>query len=261
MKSVIVYADESGTHDIEGSQKGSKYPVVGSLAAPVSEWSKFRIDWAAILASYRAPYFHFREWSDAWAFVRHSKPETDTIRSNPYFGWSRNQLEDFLHTLAKVAAKGKKLIVMGSIRLLPFNSIKSQIGQKFPESDPALSQYPYTYVIALFFASYCATTTLKWGNFQCPVSFVFEDKEDEQWRTAVKSVYTSYRNHDPRFHSLEFVSRHNPAHSPVQAADLYAYRVRQKVDKSESGAPQAWNDLDEILFAKLRGSKAKHIGV
>jgi hypothetical protein len=127
VKAVIIYADESGTHDRTGQQQGSEYPIVAGYAAPVSEWSKFSVDWKAVLNSYGAPYFHFKEWAAASAAIRFNKPQTDELKKNPYFGWDIKRLDKFLYTLADIAGRGNKVPIAGAIRTHAFNRIKEKL--------------------------------------------------------------------------------------------------------------------------------------
>jgi hypothetical protein len=62
---VIVYADESGTHDPAGKQPGSSITIVAGYAAFGDSWEAFARKWQAVLDKYhgtaRERYFHFSE--------------------------------------------------------------------------------------------------------------------------------------------------------------------------------------------------------
>lgn len=60
---IVVYADESGTHDKSGCLPGSEGAVFAGFAAKEDTWIRFRKDWQAVLEKYSADYFHFSEWS------------------------------------------------------------------------------------------------------------------------------------------------------------------------------------------------------
>ena len=45
---VIVYADESGTHDKAGMEPGSEVAVTAGYAGKVDGWIKFCKDWQAV---------------------------------------------------------------------------------------------------------------------------------------------------------------------------------------------------------------------
>jgi hypothetical protein len=58
---IKVYADESGTQDETGQEKGSEVPVVAGYIATANYWVKFCGEWQSVLNKYKAPYFHNRE--------------------------------------------------------------------------------------------------------------------------------------------------------------------------------------------------------
>src|SRR5882757_1781862 len=60
---LIVYADESGTHDEKAILPGSEAPVFGGYIADVRRWKLSVMHWQSVLEKYRVPYFHFREFS------------------------------------------------------------------------------------------------------------------------------------------------------------------------------------------------------
>jgi hypothetical protein len=113
VKVVTIYADESGTHDPSGSQAGSAYPIIAGFAAPPSEWSKFCVEWNAVLAKYGVPYFHSREVREVKAAIENNKPSTSKLKRNPYYGWDIKRIDKFLLTLASIAGSGNKVLIQG----------------------------------------------------------------------------------------------------------------------------------------------------
>jgi hypothetical protein len=81
-----LYGDESGTNDITGQQPGSAVPALAGLIDTPEYWLEFCIKWKRILDSYRAPFFHFREFASKHLC---SKP------SSPYYGWSEKKRHGF----------------------------------------------------------------------------------------------------------------------------------------------------------------------
>lgn len=110
---IIVYADESGTHDQTGTQPGSEVAVIAGYVAKVDSWIKFCKDWGAVLKKHNAPYFHFREFAEASSVVRGKREASSQFKNNPYFGWEIDRLDNFLFDLAEVAAAGSKVPVGG----------------------------------------------------------------------------------------------------------------------------------------------------
>src|ERR1700683_3467762 len=181
VKAAIVYVDESGTHDKAGKEKGSENPIVAGIAAPPSVWADFGVEWKAALTSYGVTYFHSRELRAAKAAIEHNKPATPELRKNPYYGWDLERFDKFLTTLARIASKGNKIIIAGCLNIPTFNALKTTLETKHPEK-PQLAENPYMYVIREFFTIYQRETRIRWGNFKCPVSFFFDQSDDEEWR-------------------------------------------------------------------------------
>ena len=60
---IKVYADESGTHDKTGRQKGSQVPVIAGYLASAEYWKSFNDNWQSVLKhkKYGVDYFHNKE--------------------------------------------------------------------------------------------------------------------------------------------------------------------------------------------------------
>ena|SRR5208282_2843301 len=74
-----VYADESGTNDINGQKPGSSVPTFCGYIDTPEYWLDFCRKWKKVLNNYRAPFFHFREFAN-----KHEIAKPDS----PYYGWS-----------------------------------------------------------------------------------------------------------------------------------------------------------------------------
>jgi hypothetical protein len=132
---IQIFADESGTHAPDGSQVGSKYPVIAGWAAKKSTWDTFCIAWNAILNKYDAPYFHGRELSAARVAAIQSRPPTKELLKNPYYAakWDVKTIDAFHDKLTKVAADKKKIPIVGSISIPIFNEkIRDMVSDKDP---------------------------------------------------------------------------------------------------------------------------------
>jgi hypothetical protein len=254
VKAVIIYADESGTHDRTGKQTGSEYPTIAGFAAPPSEWSKFCVNWQAVLNSYRVPYFHFREWAAVSAAVRFNKPETPELKKNPYFGWDIKRLDKFLYTLADIAGRGNKVPISGTIRTAVFNQVKEDLKINNPEQIQ-WGEDPFKYSMGEFFQKYHRETWIRWGNFNAPVTFFFDRSDDPKWTSALFEVYGVFEKADTRLKGISFVDKKEPPHFPLQAADMLAYRIRQTADKLDDGSYDV-TKLDTLLLQGLLRSAA-----
>jgi hypothetical protein len=255
VKAVIVYADESGTHDRSGTQPGSEYPTIAGFAAVPNVWNSFCVNWNAVLKSYHAPYFHAREFRQAKSAIENKKAITKELEKNPYINWDLNKLDDFLVTLAKVAGGGNKVPIAGVIRTRVFHEIKEQL----KKSNPDQIQWgddPYKYSMGEFFNVCRRELFYKWGDFNSPINFFFDQSDDPRWKDAIREVYNAFRNKDQRFNSLSFVQKENPEHIPLQAADMLAYRIRWISEKMHKEDYEP-NKIDALLLKALLKPVAK----
>jgi hypothetical protein len=108
---IIVYVDESRTHDPTGKLPGSGAVTISGLVATKEDWTAFDPSWRKIFKKYKACYFHFREQFAAWRVIALGKEPDSGFKNNPYKKWSKSQLHDFVLELAPLAAS--KFIVGG----------------------------------------------------------------------------------------------------------------------------------------------------
>ena len=246
MKAVVIYADESGTHDKTGTQKGSAHPLIAGFAAPPSDWAKFCVDWKAVLDAYNAPYFHFREWTLAANAIRFNRKETPELSRNPFHKWELKRLEKFLLALARIAGSGNKVLITGGVHLPAFKVKRAAAKTAGVEFDPN----PYKHCMEQFFRSCHDEMAANWGNFKSPVTFFFDQQNDPSWRATVRGVYEAFKAKDSRMQGISFVDKKQKPHWPLQAADLLAYRMRQISQKTDEKAYDiGW--MDETLFGNL----------
>ena len=249
MKAVIIYADESGTHDPLGKGKGSKHPTIAGFAAPPSEWSTFCVHWQAVLRSYNAPFFHFREWAAASAAIRLNKPQTPELRGNPYYGWKLKKLDKFLFTLAEIAGRGNKVPIAGTIRTEAFHKIKAELENNNPDN-VQMGNDPFKFSMGEFYQKYHRETWVHWGDFKAPVTFFFDQSDNPQWLAAMHEVYNAFAAKDIRMSGISFVDKKKMPHLPLQAADMLAYRLRQAAESIDKNTYDV-KKLDEILLQRL----------
>jgi len=241
---IVVYADESGTHDKTGTSKGSKQAIIGGFIAPREDWTVFCRAWKSILNNYQAPYFHFREWSDASAVARKVRLPSSDFKKNPYRGWESKKLDEFVLALAKIAVSGNKLVVGGALHTNRFHKAKLE-GDILPNAN--LVEYHACH----FFISVIGAINIQrppWKNM--PVSFFFDQSGDEKWEHAILDKFRFYQLKHPTFKDLAFSNKKETPHFPLQAADMIAYRTRQIMQKFADGDDymQSWPALDDILF-------------
>ncbi len=232
---LIVYADESGTHDVTGTQTGSREAIVAGFLAPREDWTRFRAQWQ--------PYFHFSEWACASAVARNKRTPPSGFQHNPYRGWELTRLDAFLMNLAKIAGSGNKLFLGGAVHTNVFNQLKLK-------GELPASANPYESCLDQFFALTAASVRdhkAPWKNQ--PISFFFDQSDDPQWTRAVTERFHFHKAQYPRFQEVAFADKKQQPHVPLQAADMVAYRSRQITERwVDQDASVSWPQLDEAMF-------------
>jgi hypothetical protein len=240
---IVVYVDESGTHDSTGKLPGSGAVTISGLVATKEDWTAFDVRWRKVLKKYKACHFHFREQFAAWRVIALGKEPDSGFKKNPYKKWSKTKLHDFVIELAPLAAS--KLIVGGYVHTKLYNEDKIA-------GMPDRERHPYELCLDHFFNSYF--TTIK--NKRRPwlgqsVSFLFDWTEDEEWQKTVAARCEFFGKQKIKRIS-EYGFRKMKVHTPLQAADMVAYRVRFNMDRlSNYEFGTNWPELDDILFKEM----------
>lgn len=223
---LVVYADESGTHDRAAKEPGSEAPVFGGYIGDVKDWKIFCIHWQSVLNKYGIPFFHYREFN--------SLRDTEHNPTSPYFQWGELKRDTFLFELAAVAG-GQ--VPVGSIMNLKDFVNKGEMDD------------PFEVVFHAFFAGVHDTIKLHWPRNSDQVSFVL-DNNNSEWIKTFRKVFNEWSTREPRFSSFSFVDgKKDPAYMPLQAADLIAYRVRKGAYQRLSGGQRLDACLlDHFLF-------------
>ena len=220
-----VYADESGTNDVDGQEPGSSVPILCGFIHTPEYWKGFCRKWKKILNDYKAPYFHFREFA--------SKRLYSQIDS-PYYGWSEKKRDGFLYDLAFLASDS-------AIPTGGFFSAKRNYELK-------LGKNPFETTIVKFFEGLLIELDIHFPNYNGKVFLVFDRCEDDKWLIPIHSVHASFAAKDKRVGGLTFEDDKDPIHLPLQAADLYSYVSRQLAEKVyEQKEIQPFRLLDFIL--------------
>jgi hypothetical protein len=92
---IVIYADESGTHNLAAKERGSKVAILAGYAGFADDWVNFCGRWQTTLNDYKIRIFHFSEFADKINGTKN--PEW------PYKGWSNEKRHDFLYKLASIA--------------------------------------------------------------------------------------------------------------------------------------------------------------
>jgi hypothetical protein len=211
-----IYADESYT--------GKASTLCGFIAAP-EYWTNFSRRWNAVLNSYRAPYFHFREFVD--------KENRWKIPRNPYLSWSEKRRESFLYELAIVLSE-EAVPVGGTLDLKNFRTSGLE-----GDTDEGL--------IYQFYTSVGDALIRHWPNFGGELLFVFDETDNANWKATLNTIHRSLQNADNGVRDLHF--KNDVTCPPLQAADLYAYSTRQISERyyEQGKTKQVKRTLDWIL--------------
>ncbi len=204
---LVVYADESGTNDPIGKRQDSRVAVVAGYMARCDEWPLFCNAWREVLGTpkYAVSYFHYRE-------LANNKNKTSI-----YYGWNTDKILNFLYDLAEIA--GRYIPVGGFYNL-----------EAHAEINKGDKRYPYSFVFEKFFEDLFAAINEHYPNLKGDVDLFFDQKKgDTNWQASLFEMARDYREHkDNRLGALTFADKKKYPHWPLQAADLYAYRMRKR---------------------------------
>ena len=229
---LVVYTDETGTGGVPDSGEEPAPGVYGFIATP-EEWDVFRVKWKAGLDLHKAAYFHFRE-------TRQSH------RQNPkkvYFGWTNEQVDDFIYDMATIASSGP----------IPFGGNVSQLMTVGPNPDKFQIAKLYRKTFYAFFEDFKEIMNDYFPKETEQVSFFFSDIDNDPWIKILNQVMKDVRHHNPLIAS-EYVSicPKSERGIPCQAADLLAYVNRQNSSKMyEAGHVRSLRLLDLIIARQL----------
>jgi len=232
---VTLYADETGTHDPTGQERGSEVAGIAGYAAWREDWEAFCIEWQSTLNKYDVPRFHFKEY----AAVNTWGPKK---KGWPYAGWSEEKRTAFLSELAAVARKNTYFCVGGFVNLRDYRKI-------IPAWYFEKKGYPYELGIRAFFEAALTQVGKIWkrdGSKQ--IAFVFDQNRDPEWQASVFEWYRITRKKDVNgwMGSISFAD--SKTCLPLQAADMLAYRASQVTSKIMFTRNTVWkNAFDNEL--------------
>jgi hypothetical protein len=226
-----IYADESGTNDRTGKQYGSSVPTVCGYIQTPEYWGLFSKKWKRILNDYHVPYFHFRELVT---------PRLREKSCNPYNRWSEKKIDGFIHDLAFLCSQAA--IPIGGC----FNAKLAHALN--------ISEDPFKSALELFFEDLKEALSHRWPSYTGRILFVFDRTDSAEWTSTIHSVYKEQTKRDSRFGGLTFEDDKDPMHVPLQAADLYAYSVRQYAERAlqrKRGEPSEPARFLDFLLMRL----------
>lgn len=229
--SLVAYADESGTHDEHGLQRGSEYATVAGWLARKEHWERFTERWNDVLEEYQVPAFHLSEFDDP---LGSDKPDW------PYLGWDRGRCDLFIQKLITVARDNTVLGISGSVSVKDYDEV-------VPEWLKKDTHHPYHFSLQSFFDNILETLHDKMPHLLLPheqVAFFFEEQEEFEKKAIELYHKVKLRDVDNRMGSITFLQK-GQRYRALEAADLLAGRMRKAVGRKLKGEdpfmPGTWN--------------------
>lgn len=230
--SLVVYADDSGTHDPTGRLVGSEAPVFGGYMSDTDGWASFTRDWESVLRSYKVPYFHWREFN--------KKNVMREGAASPYHGWGDVRRLTFLFELAAVA--GWQVPVGAMIQLQDY--VK-----------PPGDQHPWRTAFDIFFGNTQSAIRSNWPGNNDAVTFILDQTNNEEWVKHFIAEFNIWKLKEPRFKDYAFGDKKDERHLPLQAADLISAAIRRKsLLRLAGGVPldlPAFTPMEALLYQAL----------
>lgn len=220
---IVIYSDESGTHDLSGSMPGSETTVVGGYFAWEDDWAIFSEKWAAILNKHSADYFHYSEVRRALSILEGKEQFNEEKDSkNPFLNWTLEKAFEFLFSLAQLIGESPIYSVGGFTNTTKFHNSLNK-GQVPWNVNPTVEDKWVYY----FFRSVFVELNRRMPFLTAPIMFTFDHKIETRWVIPIKKAFTFCRSQDPRIKDYGFADDKHKPNNPLQAADMYAYRSRQ----------------------------------
>lgn len=244
--SIEIYADESGTHDETGKQRGAEVAVINGLAGWKTSWATFARKWRQCLKRNRVDCFHASDLANSTRYPN---------RPSVYKSWRQDRKDKFAEALAKMAARSAICPVGGNVPtewIHDENAAKGETGE-----------YPYRRCFDWFFRSVTEELGRMLPNYQGNITFFFDRNQNPKWEEALRESHRAFAKTDRRF-AVDPVTGDKRVIVPLQAADLIAYETRKvavaawrearRLGRREP-VPQPVPKLLQILNSKMPNSQ------
>jgi len=223
---LVSYADESGTHDPRGVEKGSDVAGIVGYISDKENWENFCGQWKEVLDRYNVKEFHMSVFAN--------EKEGPKDPNWPYHGWDRNKKDKFIRELIPIARDNTMFAVGGFVDVKAHHATMPQWLKS--EAD----NFPYYICFQAFFDQLLAAIPGMRPplDISDQVAFFF-GQQDQFKETALRLFGQVKQLRDPedRMGTITFAS--NSKYLPLQAADLIAYRMRKMVSRRLGGKPEA----------------------
>jgi hypothetical protein len=229
--SVVVYADETGTHDPTGKLPGSEMCGAAGYVGWADDWAKLCGQWQAVLNQFAVSSFHFKQYAN--------KKDRTTNPKSPYYQWSAEKLDAFLFELAPIAQRWTMFGVISLVSTRDYNRI-------FPIADRVFWKHPYLVSLLPFYGGVLEEIRRRFKLPGEKIVFVF-DRANQLMADSTLIFEIVKRSGDPdhRMDTIAFSS--TSEHPGLQAADLLAYAARQKSQAMVSKKDKSVRKLDRYL--------------
>ena len=194
---LATFADES----YDEKKKPTAIVVAGWMTKE-TEWERFCKNWQSVLDEYKV--------KDGFHFVEFAQKKHKNYKETPYEDWDESKKENFLVSLALTACEcGFPVGGAYSAESLTQNSIKT--------------------AYLTFFKS-VAITAKAVGKEGDKFKFVFDSNKDEKWIVPRHRAMCESFGKEMPFKS-GFIQEDQKEFLHLQAADLYAYAMRQNAER------------------------------
>ena len=254
---LVIYADESGTHGGKtGAQPNSEVATVAGYAGKADSWVKFRRDWKSVLKKHHADYFHYSPLR--YALKAAERGRSVSQKGNPYRGWSKNRAEGFLVDCAGVAAAGNRLPVGVDFDTRGYS--QSTIPEHLRMANPPAG------TVWMFYETAMRQIKKHWPTARGPIAFCFDRTDNREWLIEAQLIHyefeRAYAKKLPRIGGISFEDKKQPENYGLQAADLYAGRLRELARlslKYDQAQDMPLTELDSILFGRFRVKSMREV--
>jgi hypothetical protein len=252
---IVVYADESGTHDPSSKETGSKMATLAGYAGFADDWAAFCDDWQAALNDDDIKVFHFSDFAD--------KKNRSKDPSWPYFKWNEKRRDDFLMRLARLAGNRIRFPFGSTVNVVQLNNsdalrkiedhlVSKGVALEFLDKKQIAEFSRNIGLFWTFFEVILNDIKLRWPHFDGSVSFVFDRKlNDPVWQFAADLTFGVIAGSNEKLIAPTFGNK--TCFLPLQAADMFAYRyhqIRENEIKHKGQKPHVWSELDHHLFGE-----------
>lgn len=215
---VVVYADESGTHD------GSEFSLLVGWIAYEHVWNEFIPAWQAVLDKYKVQYFHFTEFAHS-SFVKRNPTHKSKHKyeSDAYKKLSIQQMDGLLYDCSLLLTNRNLQFEISILERQKFFEDKIKPVKAHPQD--VYEKNPEIYLVKNFFERVTKRILEVWGTSYDGVSFIFDKRSDSDWRKSIKAERNDFVKWGWQLEEIQYKSTMEAL--PIQAADMLAYKAVQ----------------------------------